>query len=72
MFQLLGKLSGMLCNTIDAADDLVTAGKCQTEIIKERSEFDVKKKRHQLDKELADFIALNPIKALPDKQAKVV
>jgi hypothetical protein len=56
MFKVLAELFGLITLTISSVSDLATAGKYQTEIIKDSSEFDARKKRAKLN---ADYEAYN-------------
>jgi len=55
MFKNIGELASLVSVIIGSVSDLMKAGKCQTEIIRETSEFDVEKKRAQLKVDLAQF-----------------
>ena len=57
MFKSFGELFALITISISALSDLATAGKCQTEIIKDSSEFDARKKRMALDDDLKTFEA---------------
>ena len=48
MFQTISKLAALVCVSIDALHDLVSAGKCHSEILLETSEADVSIKRIEL------------------------
>ncbi len=45
MFKNIGELASLISVIIGSASDLCKAGRCQTKIIHETSEFDVQKKR---------------------------
>ena len=55
MFKLIGQLAATLCRTITMIDHLAEAGEVQTEIIRDSSVFDVKKKRAKLQADLAAY-----------------
>ena len=55
MFKLIGQLAATLCRTITMIDHLAEAGEVQTEIIRDSSVFDVKKKRAKLQVDLAAY-----------------
>jgi len=55
MFKLIGQLAATLCRTITMIDHLAEAGEVQTEIIRDSSVFDVKKKRAKLQADLAEY-----------------
>jgi len=57
MWKNIGEIWSMLSIAIGAVSDLLHAGRCQTTLIKEQSEFDVDTKRAKLKKRLAEFIA---------------
>ena len=63
MFKSLGELFALITMSISALSDLATAGKYQTEIIKDSSDFDARKKRMSLNADLAAYekqLALEP------------
>jgi len=57
MFKLIGQIAATLCRTITMIDHLAEAGECQTEIIKDTSVFDAKKKRAKLQADLLAYEA---------------
>ena len=67
MWKLIGECWAMLSEVIGCASDLTKAGRCQTTLIKEQSEFDVDTKRALLKAKLAKFKAEQ---AAPKPKAK--
>ena len=68
MFKNIGELAGLLSIIIGSSSDLMKAGRCQTTLILEASEFDVQKKRAQLKTDLALFLVEQEAKtpAIPE------
>jgi hypothetical protein len=68
MFKNIGELANLLSIIIGATSDLTKAGRCQTKIILETSEFDVQKKRAELTHDLALFMVEQEAKtpAIPE------
>ena len=73
MFKSLGELFALITLSISALSDLATAGKYQTEIIKDSSDFDARKKRIALNADLkayeAELASTTTVKAAELKAA---
>lgn len=63
MFKNIGELAALLSIAIGAISDLARAGRCQTTLILEASEFDVTRKRAELKHDLAIFLASQKLPA---------
>ena len=57
MFKNIGELASLISVVIGAVSDLCKAGRCQSTLILEASEFDVQKKRAELKHDLSVFLA---------------
>ena len=57
MFKNIGELASLISIIIGAVSDLCKAGRCQSTLILEASEFDVQKKRAELKHDLTLFLA---------------
>lgn len=73
MFKLIGQLAATLCRTVTMIDHLAEAGEVQTEIIRDSSQFDARKKRSKLQADLkayeAELAAEPPVKPADLKKA---
>lgn len=66
MFKTIGKLAGLLCTTIDALHNIISAGEIQSTLLLETSEADVDIKRM----ELKDRIAVRKAKYAAKAEAR--
>jgi len=69
MWKNIGEVWDMLSILIGSISDLLKAGRCQTTLIKEQSEFDVDVKRAKLNKRLIAFKAEIEAETLEEAKA---